>query len=293
MKKIIVFLAFVCSVFHLYAQTSQVKVTLKSGVVIKGDLKELKPTDYVIVSFGGVDSKIQMTDVESIETLSATTSDNVNKKSAESFDTKQFGKYIITDHSQLPESFEIDVNGEKIRMLLVRGGTFNMGYDGRGSLSMKSEPVHQVTLSSFYISGQCIKEEIAFKLLGKEKKSYKDRFYNDSWKNANRVAEQIAKHTNKPFRLLFEAEWEYASLMPNADQVWGTGEYLEWCSDFYAKYESGIQTNPQGPVTGSRHVSRSYRMGGNKWNRKLFTYYNATKGCCMRIAISADAINIK
>lgn len=294
MKQLFLFfflLVFSCS---LQAQNKQVKITLKSGAVIKGTLKEFDPSKYAIVNVAGIDSKIFMENVESIENNMIESQSVVINNAIDGFDAQKIGNYRITDYGQYPESFDLNVNGETISMLLVRGGTFNMGYDGSGSLGMKSEPVHQVNLSSYYISKECLSVKTAMHLLGKEKKSYKDVYYNDSWKNAKKILDKITADTQKPYRMLTEAEWEYASLMPNAEDIWtkdkkkwGMAIGAEWCSDYFDNYSAGIQTNPQGPTNGSNHVYRSYRYGKNKWDRKPGV--NPIYDACIRIAISADA----
>lgn len=297
MKRYII-ITLVCFVsFNLSAQTTQVKVTLKSGVVLKGELKDLNPTEYVVVRIAGVDSKITMDKVDSIENLNSEDKpQEATIETSDIFDLNEIGKYSITDHSQRPESFELKWNGIVIKMLLVRGGAFNMGYNGKGSLRMDSEPMHRVYLSSYYISEYCINEETAYKLLGLNKK-VKNRYYCDTWENAYQVVSKLAEQTQKPYRLLTEAEWEYASLMQNADEIWGTEKYLEWCSDYFAEFSPHSQTNPQGPAYGNRHVFRSYNSGSNKWDRDPPSHgdvLNKTKlsrkGAFFRIAISADAL---
>ena len=289
MKKIFFsLLLIICAINIAQAQTPQVKVTLKNGVVVKGDLKEFNPSEYVVVKIAGLETKILMEKIASIENLSSNL--NEQKRVESFFDTNKIGNYEITDQNQYPESFELKLEGQTLKMILVRGGRFVMGYDGDGSLRMKSEPVHQVTISSYYISKTCINDKTAYSFLGKDKKS-KDISYSCRWKDANQVVEKIANKTHKPYRLLTEAEWEYASLMPFADEVWGTEEYLEWCSDFVAEYSQEAQTNPQGPISGKRHVCRSYRGGKNKWDRRNIRGGNFFDAADFRIAISADAIN--
>lgn len=295
MKQLFVLLFLLVCSCSLQAQNNQVKIILKSGVVIKGILKELNPAEYAIVNVAGIDSKILIENVESIENNMRESQPIVNNYAIDGFDTKKIGNYRITDNGQYPESFDLIVNGEIITMLLVRGGTFNMGYDGSGSLGMKSEPVHQVILSSYYISKECLNVKTALYLLGKEKKSYKDVYYSNTWKYAKQIVDKLAANTQKPYRMLTEAEWEYASLMPNAEEIWtkdkkklGQAKGIEWCSDFYDDYSAGIQTNPQGPTDGSRHVFRSFRFGKNKWDRRAGS--NPVYDACIRVAISADAI---
>lgn len=291
MKKILLFCFFIVSTLT-YAQSSQVKVTLKNDVVVIGELVEFDPLDHVTFKVAGKETTVLMTNVKSVEA-----DETVKKETTASGETNnafkigQVGYYKITDEKDYPESYSFDIEGQTIKMILVRGGSFNMGYDGDGSLGMKSEPVHQVNLSSYYISEQCIKEETAYKLLGKEKGSYKDKYYVNKWKSANQIVEKIADATQKPYRILTEAEWEYASLMPNAGSVLGLEKIIEWCSDFYDKYSPEIQTNPQGPLSGRLHVYRSYKVGKNKWDRKPGPPESIVEiEACVRIAISADAI---
>ena len=293
MKNFLLFCLFVFSTLT-YAQSSQVKVTLKNDVVVVGELVEFDPLDHVTFKVAGKETTVPMTNVKSVEADEAV--NNGNMVSVETnknvFPIGQVGYYEITDKKDYPESYSFTIDGQTIKMKLVRGGSFNMGYDGDGSLGMKSEPIHQVNISSYYISETCINEKTANSLLGKEK--FKDRYYCGIWKNADQVVEKIANQAQKPYRLLTEAEWEYASLMPFANDIFGADKYSEWCSDFYDEYSPAIQTNPQGPITGKKHVARSYRMGKNKWDRSLkhLSRYEGDEitQAFFRIAISADAI---
>ncbi|MEO1610517.1 MAG: SUMF1/EgtB/PvdO family nonheme iron enzyme [Pseudomonadota bacterium] len=124
---------------------------------------------------------------------------------------------------------------------------------------------------------------------------------NVSWHDATAYAEWLAAKTGKPYRLLTEAEWEYAaragtttayswgnkigrnnancdgcgsqwddkhtapvgSFKPNAFGLYDMhGNVGEWVSDWYGTYERGPQTDPEGPNTGQGRVLR----GGSWYN---------------------------
>lgn len=296
MKRIFIFIIICCALITVHAEL--VKVTMKNGTVFTGELKEFVPTDHVTVIVAGLETTIPISEVASVDNPEAYQEPTVKKQDNSDSDSKlQYGKYAITDTKQYPDSFVLHIGDQELTMVLVRGGWFNMGYDGRHSLSWDSEPVHKVTLSSYYVSKQVLNCHEAENLLQKKKISDSAKPYNCKYRrDAEELIEKICTLSGAPYRMLTEAEWEYAALMPFANTIFTNNKNTEWCSDYWGEYPSVDQINPQGPSSGKYHVLRSYSSDNEKWKRLQGTgkkEYWWHSDAFIRIAISADSIKLR
>ena len=108
------------------------------------------------------------------------------------------------------------VKGVTFTMVAVEGGTFMMGATSEQGSDAESDekPVHQVTLSSYYIGQTEVTQALWTAVMGSNPEEY---FFGDnrpvhyvSWNDCQDFVRKLSDLTGKQFRLPTEAEWEYA-----------------------------------------------------------------------------------
>lgn len=174
-------------------------------------------------------------------------------------------------------------------MVLVEGGTFMMGSNDKEAKD-DEKPVHQVTVSSFYICRYEVTQKEWKAIMGNNPSVYKGNDLPVESVSTNEVKEFITKLnqlSGKQYRLPTEAEWEFAarggnrsrgfkyagSNDPDSVAWYGdnrlsgphpvgkkkanelglydmSGNIFELCSDRYGEYSNTIQTNPKGAPSG-------------------------------------------
>ncbi|MDY4891115.1 MAG: SUMF1/EgtB/PvdO family nonheme iron enzyme, partial [Prevotella sp.] len=194
------------------------------------------------------------------------------------------------------------VKGVTFTMVAVEGGTFMMGATSEQVSDADSDekPVHQVTLSSYYIGQTEVTQALWEAVMGKNPswvKGDNKPVEQVSWNDCQDFVRKLSNLTCKRFRLPTEAEWEYAcrggkksrgykysgsntirdvawyignssdgthpvaTKSPNELGIYDmSGNVWEWCQDWKGSYSSAAQTNPTGASSGSGRVNR-----GGSW----------------------------
>jgi formylglycine-generating enzyme required for sulfatase activity len=202
--------------------------------------------------------------------------------------------------SQVIEGKTFDVYGVTFKMMKVEGGTFRMGATWEQlSLDSNEWPVHQVTLSSYYIGETEVTQALWTAVMGSNPSYLKGDnrpVEYVSWNDCQTFIRKLNSLTGENFRLPTEAEWEFAARGGNNSQgykysgsnnlssvAWYydnsgsqthdvktknpnelgiydmSGNVCEWCQDWCGSYSSVSVTNPTGAASGSIRV---FRGGG-------------------------------
>ena len=156
------------------------------------------------------------------------------------------------------------VNGVSFKMIAVKGGTFQMGSDDGYEWE---KPVHQVTLSDYYIGETEVTQELWSAVMGSNPSDFTGNMQRPvetvSWNDCQTFISRLNQLTGENFCLPTEAQWEYAARGGNKSKgsiYSGSNEIDEvaWYWD-----NSSFTTHPV--KTKAPNELGIYDMSGNVW----------------------------
>ena len=114
------------------------------------------------------------------------------------------------------EKVSFTVKGVTFNMILVKGGTFDMGATDEQGTDAKADekPVHSVTLSDYYIAETEVTQALYEAVIGSnpaDSVGAELPVVLIEWGDADLFASKLSEITGRKFRLPTEAEWEYAA----------------------------------------------------------------------------------
>ena len=154
-------------------------------------------------------------------------------------------KHFTSSSRYLEESFKVSINGVEFKMIKVKGGTFQMGssmmelwqeckFDINHNF-VRERPVHEVTLSDYYISEREVSQELYDAVMSKPEDSRFPEYVSEevkqslmkipkqsptnkvepidrlSWEDCQRFIVRLNEISGKNYSLPTEAQWEYAA----------------------------------------------------------------------------------
>ena len=209
----------------------------------------------------------------------------------------RFETVFVNDNAEIIEQqqkevfcYTVDINGVSLEMVYVPAGNFAMGgipHSGNQPAYQLVQPIHLVTLESFFIGKYHVTQKQYLALMGTNPAYFKgnDRHPVEevSWQDAMEFCRRLSELTNKNFTLPSESQWEYACRAGTDTNFYFGREinselvnFDNLTNDKYARGRSICRTTPVGIYPPNSWCL--YDMHGNVRDWCLDTYHHGYIG---------------
>ena len=159
-----------------------------------------------------------------------------------------------------------------MKFVLVKGGCYQMG-DTFGDGNSDEKPVHEVCVNDYYIGKFEVTQGQWKSIRGNNPSFFSNCGDNCpveqvSWDDVQDFIRIMNQRTGKTYRLLSEAEWEYAARSGGKNEKYAGGNDLD--SVAWYVFNSGGQTHPVGQKR--PNGLGIYDMSGNVWEWVMDIY---------------------
>ena len=173
-----------------------------------------------------------------------------------------------------PTNRSFTVKGVTFTLIAVEGGTFTMGATSEQGNSVydNEKPVHQVTLSSYYIGETEVTQELWEAVMGNNPSHFKDArkpIEEVSWNDCQVFLHKLNDLTGERFHLPTEAQWEFAARGGNKSKYFkfsgsNTIEDIAWYwGSVPSQFEGAAGYGTQPSATKCCNELGIYDMTGN------------------------------
>ena len=176
-----------------------------------------------VVDISDVTALIDYLLINDVTSISLTEADCNHDGKVDINDVTSLIDFLLSNKWPSEPTQTFTVNGVDFVMVPVEGGSFTMGAtpEQGSDASSREKPVHQVTLSSYYIGQTEVTQELWIAVMGTNPSYFNGNqlpVERVSWQDCQTFIAILNEMTDQNFRLLTEAEWEFAARGGNGSQ---------------------------------------------------------------------------